>query len=175
MNYLAGCLLFFLLGVSAYASEAFSIACEDRSLIRMVISAEDELSPTHLVYEWATARRADAVIVPSDKTRQPPQLFDRHQAVVRLTVEEIRQFRQWITESGILELLNGKYPNIESSIMAGLGGHSSLAIVLDGKKHALEWTGDTVVPPALYVAIENLNSYCKTIASEAQKQARATW
>jgi len=159
------------LALPAFCSLVFAATCDAADLVIVYNHAGlTDVKVTErkqLHFGWHT-RRLSFEKGDSSPMRQSLEAYDSHSAVIWLTKAELSRFRQWVEQNGILDL-KSKYPEPEQKTY-GSAFHSSLTVELDGRKHALSWTGDTQVPDALNEAVQKLVQMCHEVRQRRERR-----
>ena len=100
--------------------------------------------------------------------RQSLDAFDSHSSTIWLTESELNELEKWIINNAILEFPL-TYPEPEEKTY-GSAYRYSLAVEYDGKKHSLEWTGDTKISDSLNEAVKELMKICHEIRKSREEQ-----
>lgn len=95
--------------------------------------------------------------------------FDRYEAHIWLTDEEIASVRKWIDDHKVLGM-PATYEDRGPQETYGSAFNSVLSVALGERKHSIGWTGDSRIPEKLEIAVSKLEAIGDQIRDKRQKK-----
>jgi hypothetical protein len=135
-------------------SQAFSIRY-NRAGLRMI-----EVKDGQLHHVWHSLRQfgeGEAVVM-----RQDLSSYDRYEAHIWLTQQEMKRFQDWIAEHKVFQFKPVYKPPTKLRTY-GVAFKTTVSVTEGDKTHAIEWTGDSKIPDRLEKAVDQLVKLCKEV------------
>lgn len=139
---------------SQQASESFSIQYNHAGLRKI------EIKDGQLHHVWHFLRHfteGEQMVM-----RQDLSSYDRYEAHIWLTQQELKRFQDWIAEQKIFRFKPVYKPPTELRTY-GVAFKTSIFVTQADKTHSIEWTGDSEVPDRLKKAVDQLIKLCEEV------------
>jgi hypothetical protein len=94
--------------------------------------------------------------------RQDLSSYDRYEAHIWLTQQEMKLFQDWIAEHKVF-LFKPFYESASEGRSYGAAFKTTLTVTQGAKTHAISWTGDSKIPDQLQGAISKLTKLCEKV------------
>ena len=139
---------------SQEASEPFSIHYNHAGLRKI------EVRDGQLHYIWHALRhfrKGEPMVL-----RQDLSSYDRYEAHIWLSQQEMKRFQDWIAEYKVFQFKSVYKPPTELRTY-GVVFKTSISVTQVDKIHAIEWTGDSEIPARLEKAVDQLIKLCEEV------------
>jgi hypothetical protein len=139
---------------SQQANESFSIQYNHAGLRKIAIK------DGQLHHVWHSLRQfgeGEPVVM-----RQNLSSYDRYEAHIWLTHQELKRFQDWIAEHKVFQFKPVYKPPTELRTY-GVAFKTSISVTQGDKSHSIEWTGDSKIPDRLEKAVDQLVKLCEEV------------
>ncbi|OGP89904.1 MAG: hypothetical protein A2031_06710 [Deltaproteobacteria bacterium RBG_19FT_COMBO_43_11] len=151
----------FLNADAQVAKESFSIHYNHAGLRTI------EVKEGQLHYVWHSSRifgEGEPQVM-----RQDMKTYDRYEAHIWLTQQDLVVFQNWIAEYNVFKI-NTAYPSASGNKSFAAAFTTSLSVAQEGKAHSVSWAGDSVIPVGLKKAVEKLTRICEETLKTRRKE-----
>jgi hypothetical protein len=160
--FLISCFLISLPSVHSQKGVAsFSIQYNHAGL-RMI-----EVKDGQLHYVWHSLRQfgeGEPMVM-----RQDLSSYDRYEAHLWLTQQELKRFQDWIAEHKVFRFKPVYKPPTELRTY-GVAFKTSISVTQGDKTHSIEWTGDSKIPDRLEKAVDQLVKLCEEVQTSRKER-----
>lgn len=94
--------------------------------------------------------------------RQDLSSYDRYEAHIWLTQQELKRFQDWIAEHKVFQFKSVYKPPTELRTY-GVAFKTFISVTQADKTHSIEWTGDSNIPDRLKKAVDQLIMLCEEV------------
>jgi hypothetical protein len=94
--------------------------------------------------------------------RQDLSSYDRYEAHIWLTQQELKRFYDWITEYKIFRF-EPTYASVSEGRSYAAAFKTSLAVIQGNKSYTISWVGDSQIPDRLQKTVNYLIGICEEV------------